>query len=231
MDTIRKFFTPTDDELFWRLRSLVWVSYLKSSSLTAHAGRPLVKWNEDAKYEGEVAEETFLPSHAFPYLPSPILHPPRRARKALEVAFSRARYYGGPKLLIFQTEVLISFNIITYRARGGSMLVTCDVLLVKKAGTKPQMTPNFKGGFRSGPRGRGHPFSLKFCITVIELSEKIQSISTDDKWAHVPATPFWIFWIRPWISAKNDPVKSLDREWCWVLEQRIYRVDVFLSKI
>ena len=52
------------------------------------------------------------------------------------------------------------------------MLVTCDVLLAKKPGAKPQMIPNFKGGFRSGPRGRGHPFSLKFCVTVIELSEK-----------------------------------------------------------
>ena len=60
------------------------------------------------------------------------------------------------------------------------MFVTCDVLLAKKPGTKPQMIPNFKGGFRSGPRGRGaegprgrgHPFSLKFCVTVIELSEK-----------------------------------------------------------
>ena len=66
------------------------------------------------------------------------------------------------------------------------MLVTCYVLLAKKSGTIPQMIPNFKGGFRGGPRDRGAegprdrgakeaaatPFTLKFCIIVIELSEK-----------------------------------------------------------
>ena len=63
----------------------------------------------------------------------------------------------------------------------------------------------------------------------------------------VPATPFWIPWIRSWISTRtdpqprpqgafpwglgwNDPVKSFDSEWCWVLEQRIYRVDVLSLK-
>ena len=35
------------------------------------------------------------------------------------------------------------------------MLVTCYVLLAKKSGTVPQMIPNFKGGFRGGPRDRG----------------------------------------------------------------------------
>ena len=58
------------------------------------------------------------------------------------------------------------------------MLVTCYVLLAKMSGTVPQMIPNFKGGFRGGPRDRGAeeaavtPFSLKFCIIVIEFSEK-----------------------------------------------------------
>ena len=52
-----------------------------------------------------------LPS---PPLPSPLLHPPRRDRKALEVASSRARYSGGPKLLIFQTEVPGLLNIVIY---------------------------------------------------------------------------------------------------------------------
>ena len=40
------------------------------------------------------------------------------------------------------------------------MLVTSDVLLAKKPGTKPQMIPNFKGGFRSGPRSRGAEAAL-----------------------------------------------------------------------
>ena len=49
-----------------------------------------------------------------PSLPSPFLHPPRRGRKALEIAFSWARYSGGPKLLIFQTEVPVLLNIVIY---------------------------------------------------------------------------------------------------------------------
>ena len=119
------------------------ISYLESSSLTAHAGRPLVKWNEDAKYEGEVGEETCLPSHSFPSLPSPFFAPATQGRKSPLDSF-----------LTGTTEVLI----ITYR--GGYMLVTCDVLLAKKPGAKPQMIPNFKGGFRSGPRGRGAEATL-----------------------------------------------------------------------
>ena len=92
-----------------------------------------------------------MPSHAsHPRLSLPFLHRPRRARKALEMAFSRARYYGDPK---YETKVLIFFNIITFR--GGYKLVTCYVLLAKKPETVPQMIPNFKGGFKSGPRSRG----------------------------------------------------------------------------
>ena len=119
------------------------ISYLESSYLTAHAGRPLVKWNEDAKYEGEVGEETCLPSHSFPSLPSPFFAPATQGRKSPLDSF-----------LTGTTAVLI----ITYR--GGYMLVTCDVLLAKKPGTKPQTIPNFKGGFRSGPRGRGAEATL-----------------------------------------------------------------------
>ena len=40
------------------------------------------------------------------------------------------------------------------------------------------------------------PFSLKFCLIVIEFSEKIKSVYVADKWASV-ATTFKIFWIRP----------------------------------
>jgi len=53
----------------------------------------------------------FTPS---PPLPSAFLHLPRRARKALEMAFSWARYSGGPKLLIFQAEVPILLKIVIY---------------------------------------------------------------------------------------------------------------------
>ena len=83
------------------------------------------------------------------------------------------------------------------------MFVTCDVLLAKKPGTKPQMIPSFKGGFRSGPRGRGAegprgrgaegprpPFFFEILYYCYRIVRKIQSISTDDKWASVPATPF-----------------------------------------
>ena len=104
-----------------------------------------------------------------PLLPSPFLHRPRRARKALTGTLLRWSKIRDNKVLIFS-------NILT--SRGGYMLVTCYVLLAKKSGTVPQMIPNFKGGFRGGPRDQGAeeaavtPFSLKFCIIVIELSEK-----------------------------------------------------------
>ena len=58
-----------------------------------------------------IALSHFSPS---PPLPSPFLHPPRRTRKALEIAFSWAPYSGGPKLLIFQTEVPILLKIVIY---------------------------------------------------------------------------------------------------------------------
>ena len=58
-----------------------------------------------------------LPFHTSPpplLSPPLFLHPPRRARKALEIAFSWARYSGGPKLSIFQTEVPILLKIVIY---------------------------------------------------------------------------------------------------------------------
>ena len=58
------------------------ISYLESSSLTAHAGRPLVKWNEDAKYEGEVGEETCLPLLLFPLPPLPYFAPATQGQKS-----------------------------------------------------------------------------------------------------------------------------------------------------
>ena len=61
--------------------------------------------------ERGIALSHFSPS---PPLPSAFLHPPRRARKALEIAFSWARYSGGPKLSIFQTEVPILLKIVIY---------------------------------------------------------------------------------------------------------------------
>ena len=92
--------------------------------------------------------------------------------------------------------------------------------------------PRGRGAERPrGRGGRGHPFFFEILYYCYRIVRKIKSISLADKWASVPATPFWIFWIRPWISTKNDPVKSLDSTWCWVLEQRIYRVDVFLKNL
>ena len=61
--------------------------------------------------ERGMALSHFSPS---PPLPSPFLHPPRRARKALEIALSWARYPGGPKLSTFQTEVPILLKIVIY---------------------------------------------------------------------------------------------------------------------
>ena len=51
------------------------ISYLESSSLTAHAGRPLVKWNEDAKYEGEVRRRNLFALSLFPLPPLPYFAP------------------------------------------------------------------------------------------------------------------------------------------------------------
>ena len=120
-----------------------------------------------------VGEETFLPSHAFNSLPSPFLHPPRRARKALEMAFSRARYSGGPKLLSFSdrgANLIEHYHLLWWLYLSNLLRFACE-----KPETVPQMIPNFKGGFRSGPRGRGghgHPFFFEICLIVIELSEK-----------------------------------------------------------
>ena len=61
--------------------------------------------------ERGIAFSHFSPS---PPLPSPFLYPPHRARKALQIAFSWARYSGGPKLSIFQTEVPILLKIVIY---------------------------------------------------------------------------------------------------------------------
>ena len=181
-----------------------------------------------AKGVGDEGErEGLLPSHASPPpppLPPPsLLRPPRRPEKRLRwlsqghvTTVVRNCWFFGQKCF---------FNIIIYR--GGYMLVTCYFLLAKKLGTVPQMIPNLGVGRRE----RDRPLFFEILYYCYRIMRKIKSISIDDKWASLPATPFWIFWIRPWISTKNDPVKSLDSERCWVLEQRVYRVDVFLKDL
>ena len=154
MDTIRKFFILTDDKLFWRLRSLVWACVAglekrweqsRTSSL-----RPLLRMLADRWSSGTKTlsmrvrwEKKPVALSLFPLPPLPYFAPATQGQKSPLDGF-----------LTGTTEVLT----ITYR--GGYMLVTCDVLLAKKPGTKPQMIPNFKGGFRSGPRGRGAEATL-----------------------------------------------------------------------
>ena len=52
--------------------------------------------------------------------------------------------------------------------------------------------------FGVGRRGRGHPFPLIFCIIFIEFRLRKKKVPRIELLS-VPATPFWIFWIRPWL--------------------------------
>ena len=98
-----------------------------------------------------------------------------------------------------------------------------------------------------GQGSRGNPFSFEISYCCYRIVRTVKSIFIDDKWVSVPATPSWIPRIRSWISTKPDPqprpqgafpwglgwndtVKSFNSEWCWVLEQRIYPVDVLFLK-
>ena len=57
----------------------------------------------------------------------------------------------------------------------------------------------FKGGFRSRPRGLQPPLFLwKNVLFFYRILRKIKSIYIANKGKSVPATPFWIFWIRLW---------------------------------
>ena len=85
-----------------------------------------------------LGEETFLPSHSFPSLPSPFLHPPRRARKALEMAFSRARYSGGPKLLSFSDRG--AYHLLWWLYLSNLLRFACE-----KAGKSTANDPQFQG--------------------------------------------------------------------------------------
>ena len=90
-----------------------------------------------------LGEETFLPSHSFPSLPSPFLHPPRRARKALEMAFSRARYSGGPKLLSFSdrgANLIEHYHLLWWLYLSNLLRFACE-----KAGKSTANDPQFQG--------------------------------------------------------------------------------------
>ena len=52
-----------------------------------------------------------------------------------------------------------------------------------------------RGDLGVGRGGPGHPFLFEILNFLIEFPEKI-SIYIAGKWTSVPATPFWIFWIR-----------------------------------
>ena len=98
-----------------------------------------------------------------------------------------------------------------------------------------------------GQGSRGHPFSFEISFCCYRIVRTMKSIFIDDKWVSRPPLsefpgsvpelistrtdpqprPQGAF---PWGLGWNDPVKSFDSEWCWVLKQRIYRVDVLSLK-
>ena len=96
--------------------------------------------------------------------PPPLPFPPRFCtrhadRKALDIAFSRARYSGGPKLLIFQTEVPFLLNIVIYcggysgafsRAKRTEKSIQ-EILVLRKLSARTS-TPLMRAG-------------VKFCIS------------------------------------------------------------------
>ena len=48
-----------------------------------------------------------------------------------------------------------------------------------------------------GQEGRSHPFFFEILYYFYRILRKIKSIYIADKWASVPATVLWIFWVRP----------------------------------
>ena len=90
------YFVEEEDKLFWRL--------------TALAGACVAGLEKGGRRRGK--ERGVALSYVSPS--PPLFYTSRRARKALEMAFSWALYSGGPKLLIFQTELPILLNIVIY---------------------------------------------------------------------------------------------------------------------
>ena len=153
MDTIRKFFILTDDELFWRLRSLVWAyvaglekrwEQSRTSSL-----RPLLRMLADRWSSGTKTlsmrvrweKKPVCPLTLSP--PSPPLFCTRHAGP--EKPFRWLSHWHDRSANHHLSWWLYVSNLWRF---------ACE-----KAGHKTAI-PNFKGGFRSGPRGRGAEATL-----------------------------------------------------------------------